>query len=64
MVITSNIDVVLEIRDLIRKLPDTLLMHHHIKAHQDDHCECSELSFPAKLNCRIDAQYEHIWSTW
>jgi len=50
----SNVDIILEIQQILNKLPVTVQILH-LKAHQDDNCSYEELDIPAKLNYRMDA---------
>jgi len=60
-VMKSNMDVLLEIQDLKKKLKTSIEMIH-VKAHQDDNVPISELSIPAQLNVRMDKLAERQYN--
>jgi len=52
-VMKSNMDVLLEIQDVKKKLKTSIELIH-VKAHQDDTVSFADLSVPAQLNVRMD----------
>jgi len=61
-VMSSNIDLKLEIRSILRKIKRPVIMTH-VEAHQDEDVEYDDLPLPAQLNSDMNAlasqQYRH-----
>jgi len=61
-VMSSNIDLKLEIRSILRKIKRPVIMTH-VEAHQDEEVEYDDLPLPAQLNSDMDDlashQYRH-----
>ena len=50
----SEVDTILEIRQLIKKIPCKIHLEH-VEGHQDKNLDYDLLPFPAQLNCDMDA---------
>jgi len=57
----SNMDVLLEIQNVKKKLKTSIEIIH-VKAHQDDTRTIAELSIPAQLNMSMDKLAEKQYS--